>query len=83
MERELSSIVLVERKLESKRAVSAVSKATTHRYSASIMALRPFRGGLRTAGRESWEAMVQARCLADKFKIIICVVGRVWVCDVC
>lgn len=65
----LTSNTPSDMKLESKRAVSAVSKAITHRYSASTTASRPGIGGLRTTGRENAEAMLfRGNKIREKFE---------------
>lgn len=70
-------------KLESNRAVSFVSKAITHRYSASTTASRLVMGGLRTAGRENGDVMVQAWRLFKESRMSLCVVlGRFGARDV-
>jgi hypothetical protein len=61
MGRPLTSNTSSVMKEESKRAVSFVLKAITHRCSASTTASRPVRGGLRTAGREKGDAIVPER----------------------
>ena len=65
-------------KLESNKTVSAVSKAITHRYTASTTASRPVMGGLRTAGRENGDVMVQARGFCSRslgWRSVLCWAG--------